>query len=84
MERKERMNFMVLDWYWRYKHEVIVFDKDRWGVGKGEVCGYVHIYVCIHTSISWLYPLRQPSRNYASVAINRPSIQNKGSGTLSD
>ena len=45
----------VLDWYWRYKREM-VFNKDRWGWGRQEVSGYRYIYVCIYTPISWLYP----------------------------
>ena len=50
------MERRVLDWDWRYKREIMVFNKDIWGGGREEVCGYICIYVCIYTPISWLYP----------------------------
>lgn len=50
------MERRVLDWYWRYKREIMVFNKDKWGWGREEVCGYICIYVHIYIPVSWLYP----------------------------
>lgn len=54
------MERRVLDWHWRYKREIMVFNKDRWGWGREEVRGYTYIFMCAYIH---LFPGSIPEDN---------------------